>query len=249
MGHRSVQAIPSAVASARSDVPGFSAVLREATADVHRQAERAGFIADLLRGRATREGYALFLRNLVPVYAALEAALDLHVGDLHAGDAGHAGDMSHAGVPAAFADPRLRRLPSLLADLDALAGPRWERTMPALPEADAYARAIRDVGHGHRLTAHAYARLLGDLSGGQILKPLLARLYGIGPEALAFYDFPALADLHAPKMAMRAALDAVPPDGADAFVTEAIAAFGHNIALSNAVSDAVRGEAMAALTA
>ncbi len=200
----------------------FSATLREATADAHREAERTGFVADLLRGRATRSGYALFLRNLVPVYAALETALDGHVG-------------GGAGVPAPFADRRLRRLPALLADLDALVGAGWERTVAVLPEAEAYALAIRGAGRGegHRLLAHAYVRILGDLSGGQILKPLLARLYGL--EALAFYDFPAFADTRAPKVAMREALDAVASDGAAAIVAEAVAAFRHTIALSNAV--------------
>jgi heme oxygenase len=49
--------------------------LREATADLHRRAERSGVIADLLHGRATRSGYALWLRNLLPAYRNLEAAL------------------------------------------------------------------------------------------------------------------------------------------------------------------------------
>ena len=213
--------------------PRFSAALREATADVHRQAERTGFIADLLRGRATRAGYVLFLRNLVPVYTALEAALDVQVG------AGGDVDGGIGALPP-FADRRLRRLPALLADLEALAGTGWER-YPVLPEADAYALAIARAGRGdgYRLVAHAYARYLGDLSGGQILKPLLARLYDLGPETLTFYDFPALADLGAPKVAMREALDAVPADGAAAIIAEALDAFRHTIALS----DAVRREA------
>ena len=207
----------------------FSAALREATADVHRQAERTGFIADLIRGRATRAGYVLFLRNLVPVYTALETALD-----------GGADGRTAALSP--FADLRLRRLPALLADLEALAGIGWERTYPVLPEADAYALAVASAGRGdgHRLIAHAYARYLGDLSGGQILKPLLARLYDLAPETLTFYDFPALADLGAPKVAMREALDTVPADGAAAVIAEALDAFRHTIALS----DAVRREAI-----
>ncbi len=218
----------------------FSAALREATADVHRQAERTGFIADLLRGRATRAGYVLFLRNLVPVYTALEAALDVHIG----ADDGATG-CTHALPP--FADRRLRRLPALLADLEALAGTGWKRVYPVLPEADAYALAVASAGRGdgHRLLAHAYARYLGDLSGGQILKPLLARLYGLAPETLTCYDVPALADLRAPKVALREALDTVQADGAAAIIAEALDAFRHTIALS----DAVRREASRATPA
>ena len=201
---------------------GFAALVRERTKLVHREAERAGFIADLLHGRATTAGYALFLRNLHPAYAALEPALIAWADHPLAG---------------AFADPRLHRLEALTADLRALAGADWA-ARPPLPEAAAYAEAIRAAASDPaRLAGHAYARYLGDLSGGQILKPLLARMLGLGPEALAFYDFPAFADLAAPKLALRDALDAVPvaSDAAQALCAEAILAFRHNIAVSEAV--------------
>lgn len=201
---------------------GFAAMVRERTKLAHRAAERAGFIADLLHGRATTAGYALFLRNLHPAYAALEPAL--------AACADHP-------VAGAFADPRLRRLEALAADLHATAGAEWE-ALPLLPEAAAYAAAITVVSQQpDRLAGHAYARYLGDLSGGQILKPLLTRMLGLGPAALGFYDFPAFADLAVPKRSLRAALDAVSveSDLAEALCDEAVVAFGHNIAVSEAV--------------
>ena len=209
-------------------IVGFAAILRDRTKLVHREAERSGFIAELIRGRATRHGYAVFLRNLVPAYSAMEAALKPRR------------DMP---VLATFADPRLSRMPALEADLSAIAGPDWAAALPLVPEAEAYALTIERAAHegGLLLIAHAYARYLGDLSGGQILKPLLGRALGLAPDMLAFYDFPALADLDAPKAAMRAALDAIATDGPDAepLVTEAIAAFRHNIALSEAVQAAL----------
>ena len=204
---------------------GFAARLRDATKEIHRQAERAGFVADLIRGRATREGYALFLRNLVPVYATLESGIET---------------LRHLPLVAPFADPGLRRLPRLIDDVEAIAGADWARTCPLLPEAEAYARAIEEatVGDGARLAAHAYARYLGDLSGGQILRTLLSRTLQLEPETLTFYVFPTIPDLQAPKIAIRAALDALAPAGAeaDAIVDEAIAAFRHNIDLSLAVA-------------
>ena len=208
---------------------GFAAILRDETAAVHRQAERAGFIADLIRNRATRAGYALFLRNFVPVYTALEAAL-----------ARAARTPSDSSLAGAFAEPGLARLPALTRDLEALAGPDWAIKYPLLPEAEAYAAAIVAAQDEPSCVAHAYARYLGDLSGGQILKPVLARTLHLGPEALGFYDFPALADLAATKQAMRAALDRVPVGSreADRLVAEAIAAFHHNIAVSEAVQRA-----------
>lgn len=208
---------------------GFAGRLRDETAAVHREAERAGVIADLIRNRAMRAGYVLFLRSLVPAYAALEAAL------------ARAPDSP---LVAAFAAPGLARLPALTRDLAALAGPDWATRCAVLPQAAAYGAAIADARDDvPALAAHAYARYLGDLSGGQILKPVLARNLGLGPEALGFYDFPALADPAATKAAMRAALDSVPVASAtaDRIVAEAIAAFRHNIAVSEAVQRAVAG--------
>ncbi len=210
-----------AVPHAEADV-GFAALVRDRTKLVHREAERAGFIADLLHGRATKEGYALFLRNLHPAYLALEPALTAWADHPLAG---------------AFADPRLHRLEALAADLRAIAGADWT-ALPLLPEAAAYATEILAArSDPARLAGHAYARYLGDLSGGQILKPLLARMLGLGPDALGFYDFPAFADLAAPKLTLRAALDAVPTtsDEAQALCNEAMVAFRHNIAVSEAV--------------
>ncbi len=217
-------------AAAATDRTGFAAILRERTAGIHREAERAGIIASLIRGRATRQGYALYLRNLIPAYTALETALE-----------------ASRDEPAlrAFADPALYRLPALTRDLAAIVGPGWASSCRLLPEAEAYADAIASAAPAI-LVAHAYARYLGDLSGGQILKPVLARTLGLGSEALTFYDFPAIADVAAVKLAMRDALDAIPegratsaPGIQDAIVEEAIAAFRHNIAVSEAVQAAI----------
>lgn len=207
----------------------FSAALRERTAAVHREAERSGFIADLIRGRADRHGYALYLRNLVPVYEAMERALDA---------SGPADP-----VLGAFADPRLRRRDALAADLAALAGPGWADRLVVLPEAADHARDVAASSGSTRLVAHAYARYLGDLSGGQILKPVLARFLALPPEALGFYDFPALEDLDAAKAAMRDALDRVAPHEREAVAAEAVSAFRHTIAASLAVSRASVGVA------
>ena len=205
--------------------PGFAAILRERTSAIHREAERIGFIADLIRGRATLAGYALFLHNLSPVYEALEEAIDARANQ----------DAAGFEVLAPFAERGLRRLDALRADLRSLgAGVVHCAT---LPEAADYAQAVRAASGDERLVAHGYARYLGDLSGGQILKPVLARTLGLPPEALSFYDFPAIPNLVALKAAMREALDRVDASGpmAAAIVQEAIAAFRHNIALSQAV--------------
>jgi heme oxygenase len=118
------------------------------------------------------------------------------------------------------------------------------------PEAHAYAAAIDRAAAadssgaaGIGLVAHAYARYLGDLSGGQILKPLVARALGLAPDQLTFYDFPGIDDMAAAKADLRRALDRIAPGSPEATIVldEAIAAFRHTIAVSTAVSTMMVG--------
>src|SRR5207237_3072297 len=55
--------------------------------------------------------------------------------------------------------------------------------------------------------SHAYTRYLGDLSGGQIIKKILARSLALPPEALSFYEFPEIADIRRFKDAYRDVLE------------------------------------------
>ena len=49
------------------------------TKALHVEAERSGIIRELLRGSATRDGYILLLRNLLPAYQAMEKGLARHI--------------------------------------------------------------------------------------------------------------------------------------------------------------------------
>jgi heme oxygenase (biliverdin-producing, ferredoxin) len=198
------------------------------TKTLHVEAERTGIIRDLLRGEASRDGYILLLRNLLPAYLAMEQGLERHRAS------------PHLGQLAAYG---LDRAGAIEADLDSLCGARWSQDIPLLAAGEFYAGRIAKAaeGDGARLIAHAYARYLGDLSGGQILHRLLARSLRLRPSELAFYDFPRFSDLEALKTDYRQALDragALFPD-ADAIVEEGALAFSHNIALSCAVQAAV----------
>jgi heme oxygenase (biliverdin-producing, ferredoxin) len=202
--------------------------LRERTRDLHTQAERSGIIADILRGHATRNDYVLMLRNLLPVYQALERHL-----------AGHAGSP----LVGALVRPELTRAGAVEADMLLLSADA--SALPILPETVDYVAAIERAagGDGSRLIAHAYARYLGDLSGGQIMKRLLARALELPPGALSFYDFPAIADIAAFKSEYRAAIDRAGDESEDfdAIVEEGALAFELNIALSVALqADAAR---------
>ena len=84
----------------------LAAALNERTRVLHLQAERSGFVQEMLRGRASRGGYTLYLRNLLPAYQALEQGLERHRLTPSLG---------------ALAEPALYRQQSLEADLVGLA--------------------------------------------------------------------------------------------------------------------------------
>ena len=186
--------------------------LRERTRDLHTRAERSGIIADILHGRARREGYGLLLRNLLPVYRALEQQLARHAGSQRLGS---------------VVRPELERTGAIAADLDYLAAE--VAGVEVSPAAARYVSTIMAAsrGDGSLLVAHAYARYLGDLSGGQIVKRLLARSLNLPSAALSFYDFPAIADIAAFKSEYRAAIDRAGDESEnfDAVVEEGALAF------------------------
>ena len=146
------------------------------TKTLHVEAERTGIIRDLLRGSASRDGYILLLRNLLPAYQALEQGLASH--------------NTSPGI-GALAHYRLERAPAIESDLVALCGESWHHEIALLPAAENYARRITEVarGNGERLIAHAYTRYLGDLNGGLILQRLLARTLELRPAELSFMIF------------------------------------------------------------
>jgi heme oxygenase (biliverdin-producing, ferredoxin) len=202
-------------------------MLREATHALHVEAERSGVIGQLLRGGGTREAYALLLRNLSPAYRAMEDGLARH---------------SNSPALRAVVRPELFRTPALESDVERLAGASWRESLPLLSAGERYAERVSAAaanGSG-RLVAHAYLRYLGDLSGGQIMKRLLAKSLGLGADALGFYDFPAIADLSAFKNEYRKAIDDSVVAGANPVdvVDEAIVGFRLTIELSEAVARA-----------
>jgi heme oxygenase (biliverdin-producing, ferredoxin) len=205
------------------------------TRTLHVEAERSGIIRDLLRGEATREGYLLLLRNLLPAYQAMEQGLARHRGSPALGR---------------LADYRLDRAPALEADLVALCGAHWSQGIPLLAAGDCYARRIAKAaeGDGTRLIAHAYTRYLGDLSGGQILQRLLARSLDLQPAELSFYDFSGFSDLDALKADYRQALDDAGAFAADrqTVIEEGAIAFSLNIDLSCAVKAMLSSGSIAA---
>jgi heme oxygenase len=207
---------------------GLAGLLRTRTARLHDEAERSGTIADLLRGRAERFGYALLQRNLVPVYEALEAGLE-----------------RHRGTPGVrrVAQAALYRTSALRDDLGRLGGRSWRR-LPRLPAGIRYAARVRACADDepHALIGHAYVRHLGDLSGGRILGRLVERRFGLA--ALDFHRFPGIDDPDLFRSHYRASLDHAGREVADLdpVVAAAREAFQLNIDLSKEVQDKIARE-------
>lgn len=209
----------------------LSEALKKRTAAAHTAAERSGVVNDILRKKADRHGYGLLLRSLVPAYRAMEAALE---------------DNRDRPLFKVFASHGLYRAPRLESDLVAIAGPDWERDLPLLASATRYADAVTEAakGDGGRLVAHAYVRYFGDLSGGQIMKRMLGAALALTPDESSFYDFPDIADHADFKNAMRQSIDVDVAAHCDieGLLDEAVAAFEHNIAISNEIQQLqVRG--------
>lgn len=213
-----------ATAENQPERTGVVASLYHRTRALHLEAERSGIIADILRGGASRDGYVLLLRNLHAAYAALESGLARH--------------HRTPGLDRLSAY-RFDRAGAIAADLDALCGRDWATLLPLLPAGAHYADTVAQAseGDGSRLIAHAYTRYLGDLSGGQIVRKLLATSLRLAPDQLSMYDFAGGTDPETLKNAYRDAIHDAGDHAADPdrVVEEGAAAFTLNIALSVAV--------------
>lgn len=189
----------------------------------------------LLAGRASRRAYLHLLHNLLPIYAALEPLLDSH--------------RQHAWLRGVWS-PGQARLPALQRDMAAF---ECDVTLPApvLPASLAYAErlqglfaqnAVDSAADGcdphdtsaARLLAHAYVRCLGDLSGGQVLRRVVAQRMGLSAAAgTDFYDFGAPDQVAALLQRWHRGLASLPAEGAlaDAAVAEACWSFEQHIRL------------------
>jgi heme oxygenase (biliverdin-producing, ferredoxin) len=198
----------------------FSQALRRATAASHERAHHCTYMSALLGGTLTRDEYALLAGQLWFVYEALEQASDALAGDP---------------VAEPFVIDELRRLPGLATDLAFLLGPAWRSRITALPATVAYVDRLREVSAGWAggYVAHHYTRYLGDLAGGQVVRAVLRRVYGIDGAGALFYDFDPIGSPAAFRRRYRAALDDAPFDAVERrrVADEAVRAFELNIAL------------------
>jgi heme oxygenase len=199
-----------------------SLLLRSATRDAHERAESTGFVQNLMGGRLDVTAFAALVVQHTAIYASLESAGD-RIRE------------NPAGTGLVFDE--LRRGDALATDLAALAGMVGSEDLEritVLPETLRYVDRLHEIGDDVvAYLAHAYTRYLGDLSGGQVIKRMMQRHYGLTEDGLAFYTFERIDKIPPFKERYRAAMDALPLTGADRerLVAEARLAFDLNAAV------------------
>ncbi|MEM6682256.1 MAG: biliverdin-producing heme oxygenase [Pseudomonadota bacterium] len=207
---------------------GLADAMKGETWDLHKQAEKTGIMADMFKGRASRESYVLFMRNLLPIYRTLEAATSA----LEAFPT-----MQYGFTPALY------RAPALEQDLAALSSPAALKALPFLRSAQRYCKDIELSVEADpaALLGHIYVRYLGDLYGGQTLAKVLERTLHLPPEGLSFYDFRAAGELIDVRSRFRHSLNDLRVTSAqkDAAVAAALSAFQFNIDVSEEVSASI----------
>jgi heme oxygenase len=194
-------------------------VIRAAGQDRHADAEGSPFMRDLLGGRLGVGAFALYTEQLWYVYRALEDGARRLAGDAVAGP---------------FLRPELARVPALEEDLGRLLGPDWRDRSAPLPATARYAeriaRAAATWPAGY--VAHHYTRYLGDLSGGQVIRSVAERTWGLRAEGagVRFYVFDAIPNPALFKREYRGHLDALHLTGEERvrMLEECRLAFGLN---------------------
>uniref|UniRef100_A0A8C6RQJ3 Heme oxygenase n=1 Tax=Nannospalax galili TaxID=1026970 RepID=A0A8C6RQJ3_NANGA len=201
----------------------LSEALKEATKEVHTQAENAEFMRNFQKGQVTREGFKLVMASLYHVYVALEEEIERN-------------KQNPVYAPLYFPE-ELHRKAALEQDMAFWYGPRWQNTIPYTSATQHYARRLHEVGHKHPelLVAHAYTRYLGDLSGGQVLKKIAQKALNLpsSGEGLAFFTFPNIESPTKFKQLYRARMNTLEmtPEVKHRVIEEAKTAFLLNIEL------------------
>ncbi|MCY9782397.1 biliverdin-producing heme oxygenase [Nocardiopsis sp. EMB25] len=194
----------------------FSERLKAATWSDHGAAEHHGFTQALMSGTLPIGGYTAMVAQHYFAYAALE-------------DLGRA--LADDPVAGRFHWPGLPRVPALALDLEHLLGPGWRDQISPTPATRTYVARIEQMAdHPEGFVAHHYTRYMGDVSGGQFIRQVAARTYGLTHEGLSFYVFDELGSLPRFRSGYRERLDSLDlaPADADRLVRETRLAYQLN---------------------
>ncbi|XP_003419839.1 heme oxygenase 1 isoform X2 [Loxodonta africana] len=201
----------------------LSEALKEATKEVHMQAENVEFMKNFQKGQVTREGFKLVMASLYHIYVALEEEIEHN--------------KEHPDYAPLYFPEELHRRAALEQDMAFWYGPHWQKDIPYTGATQSYVRRLHKVGRmePELLVAHAYTRYLGDLSGGQLLKKIAQKALDLpsNDEGLAFFTFPNIASATKFKQLYRARMNTLEmsPEVRERVIEEAKTAFLLNIKL------------------
>jgi heme oxygenase len=203
----------------------LSQSIKDASWELHEEAADSPYMADLMAGRLPISRYADLVVQHHFVYRALETVAEAMRSDPIAG---------------VFVADELTRVPYLEADLQSLLGSDWASSVAPTPATREYCDRISDACFEWPggFVAHHYVRYMGDLSGGQQIRRVVERVYGITDHSgTSFYVFDRIPDLTGFKERYRQQLDDAPwaLDEQERIVTEALEAYRLNIHLLNEI--------------
>lgn len=174
-------------------------MLREGTAQKHEETEKVPYIRAIFRGGLDAQTYTYQLESLHAVYQVME--------ELYR-------ENKDNPILAKLYFPSLFREKTLAEDMATFQKKFGTKLRGVVSKATQnYIDHIRKIASSkpELLVAQAYVRYLGDLSGGQAIKKVVAKTFGLeGNEGTAFYEFPEIEDLMAFKGIYRQNLDTLP---------------------------------------
>ncbi|XP_018420211.1 PREDICTED: heme oxygenase 1 isoform X2 [Nanorana parkeri] len=157
----------------------LSEALKEATKEVHKQAEDTEFMRNFQKGQVTLHEFKLVMSSLYFVYEALEEEIERN--------------KENPVFSPLYFPLELHRKKALEEDLEYFYGPQWRKQISFPQSTKNYVERLHHVGRKEPdvLVAHAYTRYLGDLSGGQVLKKIAQKALQLPAtgEGLAFFTF------------------------------------------------------------
>lgn len=236
-----------------SEGGSLARALKQGTRQAHRAIERVTLVRSFLRGAIDRATYARLLFNLRRVYIQLEAGLTLHrrhqlLGRLY--------------LPVLFRQRELERdlqalaahgVPGLtgLGSLGPLAAQGADPGgLLCSPAADRYCQRLAHLTEEEPLllVGHFYTRYLGDLSGGQILRRLLAPVLALpAGQGLSFYDFAGYPDTTPLRDEVRLRLDSLGLDPTGPLGARLVQEARHAFALNQALFEELDGSLVQAV--
>lgn len=199
----------------------FITQIRKESSMLHSASEHTGFIKRIVDKGATKESYGEYLLNLLPMYKAIEDALE---------------ENSTNEVVNGFITRELYRSKLIEKDIKYLLGTKADE-ITLLSSTKAAISRIKDISKTkpELIVAYAYTRFLADLFGGRTFFELFSKEYNISAEGLNYYTFEGIDDMRMYAMRYAGSLSKInlSDDMKKNFIDEVNNAYIYNLAISN----------------